>query len=166
MPIPANLGRYVEHHLAKSTVSFPIEKYPNIETLAEAALRNLSSTNLSSTTRFGTGAVFLPVETAYHDDFYRALRTFLGNSTNLSSEWSADWNGRTDFRLPDVGWGIDLVREGNRLEERCQSYTAGGRYAHLFKKGLLKDWLIIDCRTSHPKPYGMLTVCWKHVGCR
>lgn len=156
----ADLNRYVEHYLTNSTVPFPIEQYPNIEALAEAVLRKFSLRNLSSTTRVGTGAVIRPVEAAYQDEIYRALHAVLGFSTNVSSEWAADGNGRIDFRLADVGWGIELLREGSRLGEHCQRFTVNGSYAPWIRNGLLKDWLIIDCRTSHPHPYSKFTACW------
>lgn len=155
----ADLNRYVEHYLTDSSVPFPMNQYPTVEALAEAVLRKFSLRNLSSTTRVGTGAVIRPVEAAYQDEFCRALHAVLGFSTKVSSEWSGDGNGRIDFRLADVGWGIELLREGNRLGAHCQRFVGNGSYMQWIRSGWLRDWLIIDCRTSPPHPYSKFTPC-------
>lgn len=63
--------------------------------------------------------------------------------------------GRIDFLLPDVKWGIEILREGDRLGEHCQRFEGSGSYTPWIRSGLMTDWLIIDCRTTAPKPYGM-----------
>ncbi|KAL1983777.1 hypothetical protein VTN96DRAFT_9949 [Rasamsonia emersonii] len=141
-----------------------MNQYPTVEALAEAVLRKFSLRNLSSTTRVGTGAVIRPVEAAYQDEFCRALHAVLGFSTKVSSEWSGDGNGRIDFRLADVGWGIELLREGNRLGAHCQRFVGNGSYMQWIRSGWLRDWLIIDCRTSPPHPYNVPgTKLWRAV---
>lgn len=145
----------MEHYYTNSSVPFPIERFPTVERLAEATLRKISSRQLSSTAGLGTGAIIRPVEAAYQDEFYRALHTVLGFSAKISSEWSGDGSGRIDFRLPEVQWGIELLREGDRLGEHCQRFVGNGCYTQWIQKGWLKDWLIIDCRTWIPRPYGM-----------
>ncbi|KKA16201.1 hypothetical protein T310_10216 [Rasamsonia emersonii CBS 393.64] len=157
-------AKYVEHYLTDSSVPFPMNQYPTVEALAEAVLRKFSLRNLSSTTRVGTGAVIRPVEAAYQDEFCRALHAVLGFSTKVSSEWSGDGNGRIDFRLADVGWGIELLREGNRLGAHCQRFVGNGSYMQWIRSGWLRDWLIIDCRTSPPHPYNVPgTKLWRAV---
>jgi hypothetical protein len=155
---PADLSRYVEHYLTDSQVPFPLNKFPTIEVLAEAVLRKFSLRSISSATQqLGTGAVVRPVEAVYQDEFYRALHQVLGFSTRVSSEWSGGGGrGRIDFRLTDVGWGIELLREGDRLSEHCQRFEENGRYVPWIKNGWITDWLIIDCGISQPRPYGKL----------
>lgn len=149
----------MEHYLTDSTIPFPIDRYPTVEMLAEAVLRKFSWRNLSSATR-GTGAVVRPIEAAYQDEFYRASHALLGFSTNVSSEWSGDGNGRVDFRFAGIGWGIELLREGNRLGAHCQRFVGNGSYTQWIQSGWLRDWLIIDCRTSSPCTYGRSPL-WK-----
>lgn len=151
----ANVGRYVEHYLTRSSVPFPIQEYPSVDCLAKASLKEFSFKNLSSEVRLSTAAVTRPVEAAYQDEFYRALHTVLGFSTKVTSEWSGDGCGRIDFWLPDVGWGIELLRDGDRLNEHCQRFAVGGKYARWIEGGWIKDWVVLDCRTTYPaQPYG------------
>lgn len=147
----------MEHYLTGSTFPFPLNDYPTIEALAEAALRKCSSRRLSWRSRLGAGALIRPVETTYHDELYRALNAVLGFSLKVSSEWTGNGSesGRIDFRIDDVNWGIELLREGNNLAEHCQRFVADGDYTQWIQSGWLRDWLIIDCRTSPPRapPY-------------
>jgi hypothetical protein len=147
-------NRFVEYHLADPKVEFPREKYPDIKSLAEATLRQFSRRNMLAVTRYGVGAVVRPVEATYQDEFYRSLHTVLGYAMDVTSEWSPDGVGRIDFRLGSVGWGIELLREGDRLHEHCQRFTIDGSYGKWIQQGHLKDWLVIDCRTSTPRAYG------------
>lgn len=49
--------------------------------------------------------------------------------------------------------GIELPYEGDRLGEYCQRFVDNGNYTQWIHDGWLKDWLILDCRTSSPQPY-------------
>ncbi|KAJ9193317.1 hypothetical protein DTO021D3_8001 [Paecilomyces variotii] len=79
----------------------------------------------------------------------------LGFSSNVSSEWLGDGDGRIDFRLADVAWGIELLRDGDRLHAHCSRFVNNGSYTPWIQKGWLRNWLIIDCRTSPPRPYNV-----------
>lgn len=149
---PADSNRYVEHYLTTATQPFPTDRFPTVEAFAEAALRRFSPRALSATGRVGASAVIRPCEAAYQDEFYRAIRGILGFSTNVTSEWTTNGDeGRIDFRLGAVKWGIELVREGDRLREHCERFTANGSYWRWISSGEIKDWLIIDCRTSRSR---------------
>ena len=149
-------NRYVEHVFADRTIPFPLDTFPNIRELSEAALRGLSARNLRAASRVGPGVFVRPIEANYQNDFYRSLHAILGYSMDVSSEWSPDGDdhGRIDFRLHAVKWGFELLRDGNRLREHCERSTDGGRYSDWVDDGLLEDWLIIDCRfDSMPHTY-------------
>ena len=105
----------------------------------------------------GTGAVVRPVESRYQDEFYRALYEVLGFSSHVHSEWSGDGNGRIDFRITEVEWGFEILRDGDRLHSHCARFTNNGMYAGWIRKGWLRDWLIIDCRSSAPQAYSELS---------
>lgn len=55
---------------------------------------------------FGPGRRRWPVE----DTLFRF-------SSRVSTEWSGGGNGRIDFWIPDAKWGIELLRDGDRLDE-------------------------------------------------
>lgn len=101
----------------------------------------------------GTGAVIRPVEARYQDEFYRALHDVLGFSSKIHSEWSGNGNGRIDFRITEVEWGIEILRDGDRLDAHCARFVNNGSYTGWIQRGWLKDWLIIDCRVSIPRRY-------------
>lgn len=81
------------------------------------------------------------------------LQTVLGFSSKVISEWSGGGDCRIDFMVKDPGWGIELLREGDRLGEHCQRFVGNGKYTPWIRDGSIRDWLIIDCRTSQPRPY-------------
>lgn len=80
------------------------------------------------------------------------LQTVLGFASKVISKWPGD--DRIDFMIKDPGWGIQLLREGDRLGEHCQRFVGNGKYyTPWIRDGSIRDWLIIDCRTSQPRPY-------------
>lgn len=104
---------------------------------------------LSSNSRvLGTGALVKPVKTVYQDEFYRSLYRILGCSARISSEWSGNKRGRIDFRLPEANWGIEILIGFKNIVR------------DLINDGRLVDWLIIDCWTSMPRPYGTTLDLW------
>jgi len=75
----------------------------------------------------------------------------------ISSEWSRTGDGRIDLWIPQKKWGIELLRDHNRVSDHCDRFKEGGIYHSWVKAGKLKDWIIIDCATSfpaseHPEP--------------
>lgn len=94
-----------------------------------------------------------PVEASYQDEFYRAAHEVLGYTMNICNEWSSDGIGRINFRFAQVGWGIELLREGDRLKEHCERFNPGGTYDNWIQEGSIQDWLIMDCRTTAPTSY-------------
>ncbi|KAJ5908689.1 hypothetical protein N7495_001371 [Penicillium taxi] len=155
--LPTNLhAMYIEFELADRHFQFPCERFPDIASLAEATIRSFSRRNLQATSqssRTGPGAIKRPLEATYQDEFYRAIHHVLGYSADITSEWSPDGLGRIDFRLGSMRWGFELLREGDRLTEHCQRFVVNGSYSKWITNDLLRDWLIIDFRTSRPKPY-------------
>jgi hypothetical protein len=76
----------------------------------------------------------------------------------LSSEWSGDNSGRIDFRLASHEWGFGILREGDRLAEHCERFAPGGRYYKFIQDGQIRDWMILNCRTSRLWLYGRKSI--------
>lgn len=75
-----------------------------------------------------TGATKVPLEAQFQDETYRAVYNTLGQKIFLTSEWGAySKDGRVDFLLKKVKWGIECARKGNRLDEHMQRFLPGGR---------------------------------------
>lgn len=100
----------------------------------------------------GTSAQPKPLEAVYQDEFYRVFNSLLSSGSGISSEWSRGSSGRIDFRIVGPKWGIELVRDGNRLTEHCQRFLPGGAYFQWIQDGFLSDSIILDCGHQHPKP--------------
>ncbi|KAJ5567321.1 hypothetical protein N7535_006627 [Penicillium sp. DV-2018c] len=135
-----------------------METYPTIEDLARAILerfspRNLSTRIIDGTQTLGPGAAVRTPEAVYQDEFYRASAEVLGYAMDVKSEWSPRGSGRIDFCFGAMKWGIELLREGDRLNEHCGRFMPGGVYSSWIQDNLLLDWIIIDCRTTEPRPY-------------
>lgn len=89
-------------------------------------MRGFSHRNLASAARLGTSVAARPVEASYQDEFYRSLQQALGFSAKVTSEWTGDKDNRIDFRIEDPRWGIELLRDGNRLGEHCDRFVGMG----------------------------------------
>lgn len=76
-------------------------------------------------------------------------RGFSGNEL-LSSVWSTDGDGRIDYRVVNTGWGIELLRDGDRLTEHCNRFKPNGQYYQAIHDGDLVDWLMIDFTHRNP----------------
>jgi hypothetical protein len=129
-----------------------------IKDLCFAAVRKFSRVSLSSVDRgIGSGAVKRPVEAQYQDEFYRACHSEL--KVYLTSEWSGSSLavGRIDFRINEMKWVIECVREGDRLDEHIGRFRPGGRYHKWVMSGEVQDYIVLDFRTSKPqKARGMV----------
>ena len=105
-----------------------------------------------------TSARVMAIEAQFQDEWYRAFYSILGHEVAMSSEWSRCGDGRIDFRIVGPSWGIELLRDGDRLAEHCNRFREKGTYYPWISNGLIKDWLILDCRHSHPQKYGRVSL--------
>src|SRR5436305_2456804 len=143
--------RYAERLLCITAQPFPKNRFGSVKDLCFAAVRKFSRVSLSSVDRgIGPGAVKGPVEAQYQDEFYRACHSEL--KVYLTSEWSgSSLVGRIDFRIRDMKWVIECVREGDRIDEHIGRFQPGGRYYKWIISGEVKDYIILDFRTSKPQ---------------
>jgi hypothetical protein len=151
-------SRFVEYYLhIYNPIPFPLDKFPSLSTLCEAVLRKFSRKNLlaSVNTSQRPFANSRPPEAQFQDEWYRAFYSVVGHGVAISSEWSRAGDGRIDFRIIDPTWGIELLRDGDRLTEHCDRFRHHGAYHTWITDGLIEDWLILDCRHTPPKKYGM-----------
>lgn len=62
----------------------------------------------------------------YRDEFYRSCFALLGD-IYLSSEWSGkEKNGRIEFLVKGVNWGVECVRDGSKLDEHIKRFVSWG----------------------------------------
>lgn len=147
-------SRYVEYHLTlRHPMPFPVQTYPTLECLCEAVLRQFSQKSLYSGGQMTTSARPRPPEALYQDEYYRAFKSVLGNGAAISSEWTQPGDGRIDFMVPGPGWGVELLRDGDRLMDHCERFEDGGAYYQWIISGYMKDWIILDCTQKSPRKY-------------
>ena len=116
---------------------------------------------LSTAERGPTIAAARTLESQYQDEFYRAFTSLVGNGVGISSEWSrskessSSKGGRIDFRILGPKWGVELLRDSTKktLDEHYKRFLPNGKYHKWISKGLISDWLVIDCRCSTPERY-------------
>lgn len=149
--------RFVEYYLcAMDPKPFPAETFPSLTVLCEAVLRSFSRKNLRLSVDRSTPLTRKrPPEAQFQDEFYRAFHAVVGHDIAISSEWACNSDGRVDFLITQPGWGVELLRDGDRLAEHCSRFRRGGSYSTLIRDGVMKDWLVLDCRHSKPRKYCM-----------
>ncbi|OJD14254.1 hypothetical protein AJ78_05383 [Emergomyces pasteurianus Ep9510] len=146
--------KFVETFLSDNSKSFPIEQYPTIESLCSRVLHKFSKGQLQEACKgriLVSGAKQNP-EAQFQHEFYRAFKSLVHPNVGISSEWSGCAGGRVDFVIVGPKWGIELLRDGDRLAEHLDRFSDTGKYSTWIKAGQLMDWLILDCRHSLPKP--------------
>jgi len=94
-------------------------------------------------------------EAQYQDEFYRSLFTATAGNVRISPEFAsargAHMTGRIDFFIPKTRWGIEIIRDGNRLEEHSSRFENSGAYGAWLLSGDMTDYILLDCRTKVPQ---------------
>ena len=146
--------RYMEYLLDNKKAQFPDEKFPTLQSLCKAVIGNFSTKNLrlhQEGKKISIAEKIQSPETQNQDEFYRAFSS-VAPGIRLSSEWPRTGNIRFDFWLEGKKWGIELLKDHDRVQDHCDRFKKGGQYYSWIEEGKLKEWIIIDCATS---PTGM-----------
>lgn len=145
---------YIEHAYGHTdSVSFPFHKCPQIEVPCEQVLRNFSRQvlrQIRAGRRLGTSGQIRPLKASFQDEYYRSSWNVIPG-IGVNSEYNAICDGRIDFLIPSPGWGVELLRDGDRIEDHSNRFGANGLYYSSIQTGVMKDWKIIDCRHSYPR---------------
>ena len=136
----------------KEPQKFPFDQYLDVKSLCVGVVKSFSRSDLhnSNALRYDSGGVTTTPEAQFKEEFYAAAKRLLGDRIVLSSEWTGDGEGRIDFRIVNTKWGVELLRNGDRLAEHCRRFEPGGLYYGAIGGGDIVDWLVIDC--THLKP--------------
>ena len=97
----------------------------------------------------GIGADGRLLERVWQMEFYRAATQVLPESIFISVDVGAVFgsSGFIDFYVDDArDWAIELLRDGNDVEEHCRRFEAGNVYGPIV--GIAKEYAIIDIRQS------------------
>jgi len=115
--------------------------------LALKVIAGFSPHLLSAERRIGPGCIQRPPEAQYQDEFYRSCHAFSHGSLLTLPEYGTA-EGRVDFYVPSKKWDVELLRDGNRLEEHSGRFSESGPYARTLP---LSDYILLDCRKMRPR---------------
>lgn len=148
---PSKLHRKKPECMLLST-DFPYQKFQSVEDLSFIALQDFRKVYLrSDEVRLSSGGLRKPVESQYRDEFYRSCFEILGRKIFLIPEFSTPGcEGRIDFFIKSTKWGVECIREGDRLQKHIERFLPGGSYYSMIERGEMVQHLLIDFRTSSP----------------
>lgn len=99
-------------------------------------------------------------ERGWQMEWYRAATTIVPTEASVSADVGPVFEksaGFLDFYVNrDLCWGVELIREGDRLLEHAQRFEEGGDYADI----PLNDWAIIDFRHHTKQVRGFKKNFW------
>ncbi|KAL5514658.1 hypothetical protein ACEPAG_1974 [Sanghuangporus baumii] len=127
------------------TEESPIPLQVNLLEFMLGIIRLFDPAILSEERRIGPACIQRPPEAQYQDEFYRcSFKHPCG--TYLSFPESGTMKGQASFYVPSKKWEIELLRDGNQLEEYTGVFSRTGA----FDGTLLNDNIILDFRSSSP----------------
>ena len=132
---------------------FPLTKYMDLKNFCLCVFKRFSATMLQSGIqgrRTGPSGQPRPRESAYQDELYRCYWLEVRNGAGICSEWSGTDSRQIDFYIPGPKWGIELLRDGDRVQEHLNRFKPNGAYHTWVQSGLLCEWLVLDCRNRPP----------------
>ena len=110
-------------------------------------IRPFSPRHLSAKRRLGPGCIQRLPEAQYQDELYRCCHNFSKGSLITFPEFGTA-KGRVDFYVPTKGWGIELLRDGDRRANHFGRFSESGLYKTTLN---ISDYIIVDCRTTRPR---------------
>jgi hypothetical protein len=147
---------------------------PSVGQLTHPTLLDLTMDVIS---RFKPSQIFCPYrnigpisidvhahEAQYQAEFYRSLHQLAHGEVQITPEFAsgkdAEVTGRLDFVIPSKKWGIEITREGSKLRQHSDRFSQDGAYGEMITKGLVMDYILVDCRATWPenRHAGMLCV--------
>ena len=114
------------------------------------AVTRMFSPQCLATRRIGPGFIQHPPEAQYQDEFYRCCHSYSKGCLVTLPEYGTR-GGRIDFYIPSKQWGVELLRNGNMLEDHANHLLSTGSYGRTLD---LADYIILDFRNKRPvKPH-------------
>jgi len=110
---------------------------------------------LSAERRIGPGCIQRPPEAQYQDEFYRCCH-ISSNGSLVTFPESGTAKGWADFYIPAEEPGVDLLRDGNQLENHFGRFSKTESYRTALP---LSDYIILGCRTTHPEEPHSPQIC-------
>jgi hypothetical protein len=123
----------------------------NLESLIRTVLASLSSSKLKSTVLPHTFPVEAIFQSVFLDSFISATQESFLVLPEFWEEFPKEGgpqkriDGRIDFYINgELRWGVELLVNGDRLDDHRERFKEGGRYALLN----VADYIVIDLRSG------------------
>lgn len=127
-------------------------KYDTPLPLAVDAIMQFRPRQLSDPPRSLTGNS-LPLEDQYQKEFYRCLFTILDGHVVTSPEFvikAGIKGGTIDFLVARKKWGLELLRDCDRLVEHMKMFEPGGQYFSMTQSGDMEQYIVLDLTVTPP----------------
>jgi hypothetical protein len=136
---------YVEYYLGmRASSTFQVVEL-SLLSFVTNVIKKFSFLQLSSPRTRGPDRQRTP-EAQYQDEFYRCCHAHTNGSLVTFPEFG-DQKGRIDFYIPQKNWGVELLRDGDRLKNHSLRFVDQGAYTGMN----LEDYIILDFRTIKPQ---------------
>ena len=109
-------------------------------------VRLFSPQALDTSRRMGPGFIQRP-EAQYRDEFYCCSHQYLMGSLLTFPEYRMQ-SERVEFYIPSKKWAIELLCDGDLLEQHGSRFSPSGAYEGTMT---MTDHIILDFRNDFPK---------------
>lgn len=142
---------FVEWQLSGQNPAIPIQA-PNLLEFVIQVIERSSPLNLLHPLIVGPYYFQTLLDAQYRDEFYRCCYDLTSGSLATLSEFGTA-DGRVDFYVPSKKWGIELLRDGQLLEEHSNRFSSTGQYGMTLD---INEYIILDFRKKkvvrpHPR---------------
>lgn len=121
--------------------------------LALDAIRRFQPRQLSDAPRSLIGNIS-PLEDQYQKEFYRCLFPLLDGHVIMSPEYviKAGSNGGTiDFLVAQKKWGLELLRDRDRISQHMARFGPDGQYFTMIQGGEMEQYVVLDFTDKLPQ---------------
>jgi hypothetical protein len=125
-------------------------EYATVKDLCFAALEQFSPKRLKAqerrTSLVAVGAPRPEAQFCY--ELYRCLHEVTGGNCSIQCQFSYTVAGKLDFFLKGKQWGVEVLRNGDRVKAQCDRFRQDGKYG---KWGIVTEHVLLDFRSTPPK---------------
>ncbi|KAL3468252.1 hypothetical protein BJX64DRAFT_247158 [Aspergillus heterothallicus] len=121
--------------------------------LALDAIKRFQPRQLSDAPRSLTGNS-LPLQDQYQKEFYRCLFPLLDGHVVISPEFvikAGTKGGTIDFLVAQKKWGIELLRDRDRLLQHMQRFERNGQYFSMIEQAKMEQYIVLDFTNNLPQ---------------